>query len=920
MSQAPKAAYRLGASGEFIIEGYNAAKPFASFFPGIAGPHGIPMWLFYVNRGQCVCSMGVEDKEHPILEFLSANRAYQLASTQGFRTFVKILGGRAPRFYEPFQDHLPDRGMNRSQRMIIRPARLTLEEVNRTLGLRFEVEYFNVPEDAYAGLVRVLRIENIGRRAARIEVLDGLSQIIPFGVDNYNLKNMRRLVESFVEVVNLREHGVPFFKGKVKQEDRPEVVRIKEGNFYLGFTESARGPVRVGPVVDPQWIFGSQTDLSFPERFVAHTPFRVMGEEILENRLPCAMGHVSATISAGKTCTYYSIIGQCRSVQALNRLVPAIARHSYVEKKKEENDALVDRLTDNSFVHSASRAFDLYARQNFLDNVLRGGFPVSLRSGKTATTVHLYSRKHGDLERDYNDYRLSATKYSQGNGNFRDINQNRRSDLFFNPDVREDNVEHFCNLIQLDGFNPLVVKPTAFRVRNARHLAAVLRRALGKKDAAALEGFMRRRFTPGQLLSFVADRGMRLRVDEDVLLADVLAQCEKYQETDYGHGFWSDHWHYNLDLVENYLAVYPEKLRALLIEKDSFTFFDNPHRVLPREDKYVIWEGRPMQLGAVVHDAEKEALIRTRADSPYEARTDWGRGRIFRTCLLTKLVCLVANKLASLDPFGAGVEMESDKPNWYDALNGLPGQLGSSISETLELKRHVLFILDALDRLGLTDKDVWPVFVELNMLMERLQALLRAHLGGRRMTDFAFWDQASAAREQYRTQTRLGVSGEETRVAIGELRDFLRLALRKVERGIARARDRKTGLVRTYFINQVTAYELITAPGGNGKKKPRTNPRGLPCFRAKKFKQVALPLFLEGPVHDLRVERDPTRARAMARAVRASGLFDRKLRMYKVNESLEKQPMEIGRTKIFSRGWLENESIWLHMEYKYLLE
>jgi len=79
-------------------------------------------------------------------------------------------------------------------------------------------------------------------------------------------------------------------------------------------------------------------------------------------------------------------------------------------------------------------------------------------------------------------------------------------------------------------------------------------------------------------------------------------------------------------------------------------------------------------------------------------------------------------------------------------------------------------------------------------------------------------------------------------------------------------------------------------------------------------------LFLEGPVHYLRIEGDAVKARDLARRIRASGLYDRKLRMYKVNESLENQPLEIGRTRIFSRGWLENESIWLHMEYKYLLE
>jgi hypothetical protein len=42
--------------------------------------------------------------------------------------------------------------------------------------------------------------------------------------------------------------------------------------------------------------------------------------------------------------------------------------------------------------------------------------------------------------------------------------------------------------------------------------------------------------------------------------------------------------------------------------------------------------------------------------------------------------------------------------------------------------------------------------------------------------------------------------------------------------------------------------------------------------------------------------------------------------MYKVNASLEGVTHEVGRTTAFPPGWLENESVWLHMEYKYLLE
>ena len=54
--------------------------------------------------------------------------------------------------------------------------------------------------------------------------------------------------------------------------------------------------------------------------------------------------------------------------------------------------------------------------------------------------------------------------------------------------------------------------------------------------------------------------------------------------------------------------------------------------------------------------------------------------------------------------------------------------------------------------------------------------------------------------------------------------------------------------------------------------------------------------------------------------VRKSGLFDQKLKMYRVNDDLSGETEEIGRTRIFPAGWLENASIWLHMEYKFLLE
>ncbi|MGD9317261.1 MAG: cellobiose phosphorylase, partial [Anaerolineae bacterium] len=114
----------------------------------------------------------------------------------------------------------------------------------------------------------------------------------------------------------------------------------------------------------------------------------------------------------------------------------------------------------------------------------------------------------------------------------------------------------------------------------------------------------------------------------------------------------------------------------------------------------------------------------------------------------------------------------------------------------------------------------------------------------------------------------------------------------------------------------VTDYELI--PDANGE--PRLDEQGRPYVRAIQFEPTVLPLFLEGPVHALKVQPDRATARELHAKIKASDLYDGQLGMYKVNASLEEQSHELGRARAFAPGWLENESIWLHMEYKYLLE
>ena len=159
------------------------------------------------------------------------------------------------------------------------------------------------------------------------------------------------------------------------------------------------------------------------------------------------------------------------------------------------------------------------------------------------------------MERDYNAFSLADEPYSQGNGNYRDVNQNRRSDVLLNPAVKAFNLISFLGLIQADGYNPLVVLGSRFTVEPARR--AKLQQRLGLPDSimALLAGT----FTPGSVLRAIQDQGLALPLSWDELLVEILAQAQQHFEADFGEGFWADHWTYNMDLVENYAAVYPER-------------------------------------------------------------------------------------------------------------------------------------------------------------------------------------------------------------------------------------------------------------------------------------------------------------------------------------------------------------------------
>lgn len=238
--------------GRLWINDYDQKKPFASFLPGLAGKYGIPMWVYYVNRGQLISSFGLESKDQPMLDFSPANMAYRRTEIDAFRTFVKI----DKNLIEPFSSTLKN-----ERKMFVEMNAIGLQE---TYGdLTIEVKYFNVSEKSFPGLVRKVTLKNKNEKPLNIELIDGLATLWPFGTSQFMIKNMSNLAVAWFDVFNA-ERKMPLLKNRSTTEDTAEVEGVEAGHFYVSIGQDNQ---KLDVIYDPTLLFGYDTALREAKRF-----------------------------------------------------------------------------------------------------------------------------------------------------------------------------------------------------------------------------------------------------------------------------------------------------------------------------------------------------------------------------------------------------------------------------------------------------------------------------------------------------------------------------------------------------------------------------------------------------------------------------------------------------------------------------
>ena len=509
------------------------------------------------------------------------------------------------------------------------------------------------------------------------------------------------------------------------------------------------------------------------------------------------------------------------------------------------------------------------------------------------------------------------------------MNQNRRLDTLINPFVGDFNVKMFLSFVQADGFNPGAVASTIFKVRQDR--LQLLIGDLFVDKATAMSKLLSKPFRIGSLLKDMKAASIKTFIPLDEFVTKIAKAADQSSAGIFNqNGYWADHWTYTLDLVESFLAVFPDKEESLLFGVPDIPFYMAPGIMRSRADRYLAYAATPNSTKVVrvyfamalpdnidYPKSRKMLLEKAKLDDDYFSDTSgannmWQRiedGKtVFLVNAITKLAMLGIIKFSSLDQSGLGVEMEGGKPGWNDAMNGLPGILGSGMPETFEMLRLLQFVKAAIWKYNRAV--TFPI--EFIAFMEDIRAALVAYEEDNSPSaEVTYWDAANTARETYRAAVNTTFVGKTSDMPAGDMMDLLQMMEEKVSDGIKRAIETTSyGFSPSYFYHEVTKFSVYNWS---------FNPEQL-MAKPLEFKLHTVPMFLEGPTRQLKVIPSVEQRREVYNAVKRSPLYDAALKMYFICESLASMGSDVGRMKAFSPGWLENQSIWVHMSYKFYLE
>lgn len=446
--------------GRYVLADYDSLPPFSDFLPALAGYYGKPLWVFFVNRGQGIASFGTESKEYPIMEYQPADKAYQMTAFSGFRTFLQLRSSSHSEKefvvlepFSPLKTRHPDMendvgrataGDTKQQQlpkrtMYIGANEMQIQEIDHKHGIETNATFFVLPEEDFGAFVKRTTITNMWRgsglshqkQTLTVSMLDGLAKIQPAGGKlNRFLKDMGRTLQGLMGVYFPYNDTIdmPFYRLSQRALDTADVVVQRAGHWCISILQDRTDKTRLLPIIyDPSKIFGDDTAMVFPTKLHSnHLVDIVKGPQYGAAKTASAFAAVDGIVlEPGESLTITTYFGRANSVWDVPVLSRRLSQTGFGLYKLSRSREIFQQITAVVACTTAVPMWDGHVQQMFLDNSLRGGIPsilgevdddAKLRNADEDPRLkvyHLFSRIHGDLERDYNDFVIMPTFFSE---------------------------------------------------------------------------------------------------------------------------------------------------------------------------------------------------------------------------------------------------------------------------------------------------------------------------------------------------------------------------------------------------------------------------------------------------------------------------------------------------------------------------
>ncbi|WP_280769566.1 hypothetical protein [Salipaludibacillus daqingensis] len=754
----------------FKIENYSQMNPF--FMTVVSNTD---QWIFISSTGGLTC--GRKNAESALFPYDTDDKIHDSIETTGSHTILIVSKDEKNFLWKPFSFH--NSNVYKITRNLYKNTvgnKIMFEEINHDLEVSYSYTWKS--SDLF-GFIKESSMVNLAEKEVEIRVLDGIRNILPYGVNTLLQATKSTLVDGYKRCELVENAGLGIYTLSSILTDKAEPSESLKAT-----TVWSKG------LENPNYLLSEQQVHAFSQNENVQTEVDIKG------RRGSYYVEDSIRLKAHESKNWYIVAELNQSASKVEKLMKDIIENQSIlesiETDVSKGEYNLKQLVFNAdgFQCTANEKAGYRHFSNTLYNIMRGGiyadgykidredFKAFVANwNKDVYTKQLdfmsqlpetinynellalaadldskdferlvfeylpltFSRRHGDPSRPWNKFNIEITKEDGGKelkfeGNWRDIFQNWEALSISYPSYTESIIAKFVNASTADGYNPY-------------------------------------------------------RITKDGI------DWEKYDPEDpwSNIGYWGDHQIiYLLKLMELSKAYNPEKLQTLL-HKDIFVYANVPYRI--KGFDALVDDPR----NSIVYDDESEQRIENKTASiGSDGKLVYCEDEIYKVNLMEKLLVTLLAKFSNYVPEG-GIWMNTQRPEWNDANNALVGN-GLSMVTLYYMHRFQVYMSQIVNEMK---EDSIEVSVEVLQMFHDTAKVLKdseQYLGNDMSDDTRFDIVKTLGKigETYRNSIYdNGFAGDKAALSIESLQEFIEVSMSHLKDSITKNK-RDDGLYHSY--------------------------------------------------------------------------------------------------------------------------